>query len=160
MRGAYDYYNESGVASIEYEINKTLNTLSKNEKGFFMMYEEAYIDKHCHNQDELNAYYAVLRFNQAIGIFMEFACYNPETMVIITADHETSGMTSDGQGGYVSTHGNHTSQYVPVFAWGADAACFDGKVIENVQIPKTIADLMVPGIQFGMYGYESLLNKD
>ena len=31
---------------------------------------------------------------------------------------------------------------------------------ERSSIPKTIADLMVPGIQFGMYGYESLLNKD
>ena len=119
-------------------INKVLNKLNENENGFFMMYEEAYIDKHCHNNDFENTFKAVLRFNQAIGTFMEFAFYNPNTFVIITADHETGKLTPDGD--TIKFHSeNHSSADVPIFAYGVGAEIFNEVTIENVQIPKTIA---------------------
>ena len=119
-------------------INKVLNKLNENENGFFIMYEEAYIDKHCHNNDFENTFKAVLRFNQAIGTFMEFAFYNPNTFVIITADHETGKLTPDGD--TIKYHSeNHSPADVPVFAYGVGAELFNETTIENVQIPKTIA---------------------
>ncbi len=119
-------------------INKVLDKLSQNENGFFIMYEEAYIDKHCHNNDFENTFKTVLRFNQAIGTFMEFAFYNPNTFVLITADHETGALYPDD--GTLKYHsGNHSSSDVPVFAYGVGAEIFNNKTIENVQIPKTIA---------------------
>ena len=119
-------------------INKVLDKLNKNENGFFIMYEEAYIDKHCHDNDFKNTFKALLRFNQAIGTFMEFAFYNPNTLVIITADHETGKLTPDGD--TIKYHSeNHSSADVPVFAYGVGAELFNGVTIENVQIPKTIA---------------------
>ncbi len=119
-------------------INSVLNKLSQNENGFFIMYEEAYIDKHCHNNDFENTFKAVLRFNQAIGTFMEFAFYNPNTFVLITADHETGGLYPEN--GTLKYHsGDHTPSDVPVFAYGAGAEIFDDRTIENVQIPKTFA---------------------
>ena len=138
----YDYYTGLGISYyMERTITNTLNELDKNEKGFFMMYEEAYIDKHSHNQDLEKATWAVYRFNQAIGLFMEYAFYHPDTMVLITADHETGGLT-DLAGVYKYSHGDHTAKLVPVFAYGVGTEVFHDQEIENVQIPKTIAKMM------------------
>ncbi len=137
----YNFYTEAEIMALRAAITRTLNTLSLDEDGFFMMYEEAYIDKHCHNNRAAEAYLAMVRFNQAIGLFMEYAFYNPDTMVIITADHETGGLQIAANGDFYYTTGDHTPTNVPVFAYGADADVFDGKTIENIQIPKTIAAL-------------------
>lgn len=135
----YNVYTESKMTTLRTAITETLEALSKDEDGFFMMYEEAHIDKHCHSNDAKKAYMAMVRFNQAIALFMEYAFYNPETMVIITADHETGGLQIEENGNFKYTSKDHTSTNVPVFAYGAHAEVFDGKTIENIQIPKTIA---------------------
>ena len=137
----YNYYTDAEIKSLRAAISKTLMSLSQDEDGFFMMYEEAYIDKHCHSNDAQNAYLAMLRFNQAIALFMEYAFYHPDTMVIITADHETGGLQIADNGEFYYTTGNHTATNVPVFAYGANAEVFDGQTIENTQIPKTVAAL-------------------
>ena len=137
----FNFYNVYGLELLVENIQDTLSKLSENDKGFFMMYEEAHIDKHSHNNDKEKTFKAVVRFNQAIGLFMEYAFYHPDTFVLITADHETGGMYRSGSQ-YVYSHGNHSSQNVPVFVYGMGGELFDGKTIENVQIPKTIASLM------------------
>ncbi len=136
----HDLYTAYGVYQLEQRINATLNTLHQNEKGFFMMYEEAYIDKHSHNMDITETAQAVLRFNQAIATFMEFAFYNPDTFLLITADHETGGLYVMEEK-FKFNSGGHTGRDVPVYAYGLGAEVFDGKTIENVQIPKTIVSL-------------------
>ena len=134
----YDFYNVYGMELLEENVQKTLTKLSENDKGFFLMYEEAHIDKHSHSNDAGKTFKALVRFNQAIGLFMEYAFYHPETFVIITADHETGGLQQNGSS-FTYTTGDHTPQDVPVFAYGVGGELFDGKTIENVQIPKTIA---------------------
>lgn len=139
----YDYYNSNGVnGTIERHINDTLNKVSQNENGFFLMYEEAFIDKHSHNNDIEKIFKAVLRFNQAIGRFMEFAFYNPDTFVLITADHETGGIITDENGDFIFTSDDHTSADVRIFAYGDGAQLFDGKTVENIQIGQTIASFL------------------
>ena len=138
----YNVYTEEKMGTLRSAITDTLAELSKDEDGFFLMYEEAYIDKHCCDNDAKDAYLAMVRFNQAIALFMEYAFYNPETMVIITADHETGGLHLDENGEFQFVSEDHTSTNVPVFAYGAYGDAFDGKTIENVQIPKTIAAIM------------------
>ena len=135
----YDVYTEEKMQNLRHAITDTLQTLSKDEDGFFLMYEEAYIDKHCSALNVEKAYLATVRFNQAIALFMEYAFYNPETMVIVTADHETGGLHLDENGEFQFVSKEHTSANVPVFAYGARAEIFNGKTIENVQIAKTIA---------------------
>ncbi len=137
----YNVYDEMGVRHIQRKVNNTLKTLSENEKGFFMMYEEAYIDKHCHSNNATEAFHTLVRFNQVIGIVMEYAFYNPDTLVIITADHETGNLLPNSNGSFTYGSGSHSSQYVPVFAHGAGAELFNGKTVENTQIPKTVAKL-------------------
>ena len=135
-------YVGADIAVIEEKIENALAAVSENENGFFFMYEEGYIDKYCHNNDITNTYTMVRRFNQAIARFMEYAFYHPNTFVLITADHETGKLLPNGSGGYSYNHGDHSSHYVPVFAYGDGAELFDDIVVENIQIPQTIATFM------------------
>ncbi len=134
----FNHYDQTGVSGIQTKVNNTLYELSKNEIGFFMMYEEAHIDKHCHNNDLESTFDALVRFNQVIGVVMEYAFYNPETFVLITADHETGGLKYNGSNFYY-TSGNHSSSDVPIFSYGAGAEKFNNATVENIEIPKAIA---------------------
>lgn len=137
----YDHYDVSGVRTIQNKVQTTLNELSKNENGFFLMYEEAYIDKHCEDQNITGTFDALVRFNQVIGVMMEYAFYHPDTFVLITADHETGGLTlKNGELTYTSG-GNHTGKDVPVFAYGVGAERFNEEIVENIEIPKALAVL-------------------
>lgn len=123
------------------EITTVLNKVSENENGFFLMYEEGYIDKFSHNRYLEDTYFAMIRFNQAIGLFMEYAFYNPDTFLIITADHETGGLTFDDTGYPEFNVDGHTGADVPVFAYGQGAEVFQDYAEENNEIPKVIAAL-------------------
>ena len=138
----FNKYDDAGIKLIEEKLMTVLNDKVQNENGFFMMYEEAYIDKHCHSNDMETAFLAVVRFNQVIGRVMEFAFYNPATFVLVTADHETGGLEPDENNELKYNSTNHTRADVPVFAYGVGAEGFDGVTVNNVQIPKTIAKLM------------------
>ena len=135
----YNYYTKNYMSVIE--ITNTLTLLEKNEKGFFLMYEEAYTDKHSHDNNLDKTLQAMVRFNQAIGRFMEYAFYNPDTFVLITADHETGDLYEE-DGELKFHHDDHTGKNVRYFAYGYGAEIFDGKEIENVQVAHTIASFM------------------
>lgn len=137
----YDYYTANQMKILDNHINATLGKVAEDDGGFFLMYEEAHIDKKCHNNDAESTFLALMRFNQAIGRFMEFAFYNPDTLILITADHETGGLSIVDGECYYSTE-EHTSTPVPVFAYGVGAEVFDGVEVENTQIAKTFAALM------------------
>ena len=137
----FDYYTARYIKTIEKHITDTLDKVSKDEDGFFLMYEEAHIDKHCHDNDLDQTYLAVIRFNQAIARFMEYAFYNPETMVIITADHETGELHPEDDT-LVYNLDDHSASDVPVFAWGMGAEYFGNQTIENIEIAKHIAKEM------------------
>lgn len=139
---AYDYYTEGGIKIIEEEITDTLDLLDDNENGFFLMYEEAYIDKHAHNNYLDKCFSAVVRFNQAIGRFMEYAFYNPNTFILITADHETGDLFASDAGVMEFHSTAHTGRNVPIFAYGYGAELFNGMTIENIQIGQTVAYFM------------------
>ena len=146
------------VTTLENDIVATLDELDNNEKGFFIMYEEGHIDKHSHSNDIDKTFLALIRFNQAIGVFMEYAFYNPDTFIVITADHETGNLHPDESGKYVYSQESHSGADVPVFAYGEGAEVFDGKNIDNVQIPKTIASYW--GVKnFGSNDYAPSLAK-
>jgi len=138
----YTQYAARYLKSNEQRIVDTLNTLNEDSDGFFVMYEEAQIDKHCHNNDMEKTFLAVLSFNQAIARFMEFAFYHPETMVIITADHETGMLYEEADGTLAYHHNDHTDANVPVFAWGEGTEFFEGNEVENIEIAHFFASSM------------------
>ena len=122
-------------------IENVLSQLEESENGFFLMYEEAHIDKESHDMNVDGACERMVRFNQAIATFMEYAFYHPDTFVVITADHETGGLTFDSDGWPEFTQGSHTDSRVPIFAYGQGAEVFHKFKKNNVIIPRVIAEL-------------------
>jgi alkaline phosphatase len=125
---------------------KTQQTLSKNPKGFFIMAEGAQIDYGGHANKVPYVVTEMLDFDKLIGEAMRFADSNGETLIIVTADHETGGLTlldGDLKKGYVDGHfstNDHTSVMVPVFAYGPHSMDFRG-VYENTEIYTKILNI-------------------
>ncbi len=113
-------------------LNKSLNVFTKSKSPFFIMLESAQIDWGGHDNDLEYVVTEVLDFDQTIGEALKFADRNKETLILITADHETGGLSlidGDIKTGYV--HGSfstndHTGILVPVFAYGPGAELFMG----------------------------------
>ncbi len=119
--------------------NKSLQRLSTYPDGFFLMYEAAQVD-HGGHANELPVVVRELKdFDKVIGAAMEFADKNGETLIIITGDHETGGLTltaGDYSRNFISgqfSTGDHTAIPVPVFAYGPQSNLFRG-VYENTEI--------------------------
>jgi alkaline phosphatase len=73
-----------------------LTVLKKNRDGFVLMVEGASIDKQAHNMDSERWLLETIEFDKAIGVAKQFAKSNPETLVIVTADHECAGVNIIG----------------------------------------------------------------
>jgi len=68
--------------------------LLDNDKGFFMMVEGGQIDGACHNNDGVTAIYETIAFDDALEEALDFYKQHPkETLIVVTADHETGGMS-------------------------------------------------------------------
>ncbi len=68
-----------------------LKVLAKNKKGFVALIEGASIDKQAHAMDTDRWLLEMLEFDRAVQVAKDFALKNPDTLVIVTADHECSG---------------------------------------------------------------------
>jgi alkaline phosphatase len=118
---------------------KAIEILSKNENGFFLMVEGSQIDWGGHDNDINYIITETIDFDEAVAKALEFAKNDGETLLIVTADHETGGLTIiDGdmksrtiEASFSTEH--HTSVMVPVFAYGPGAEEFGG-IYENTEI--------------------------
>ncbi len=113
----------------------------ENPEGFFLMIEEARIDGHGHNNDVQGLIDEMEIMDKVMKVVLDYADAHPETLVIITADHETGGvnMGYDGRP-FFSTKG-HSGTVVPVFAYGPGAENFTG-LMDNTGIPERLRSLM------------------
>ena len=68
-----------------------LDMLSKNPKGFFLMVEGGQIDWAGHNNDVGTLLKELLRFDRAVRVVRDWARERGDTLVVVTADHETGG---------------------------------------------------------------------
>lgn len=113
---------------------EAIDILSQDEDGFFMMLEAAHIDKRSHSKDGDGAMTAVLEFDKVVDVVLDFAEADGNTLVIITADHETGSVTLVGNE-YKWLTGSHSGADVPCFVYGADSFIEDDAVINNIDIP-------------------------
>lgn len=124
-----------------------INILDQNKSGFFIMVEGSQIDWGGHANNTIFVVNEMLDFDRAIGKALEFASKDGETLIIVTADHETGGMAITGGDmatGKVRasfTSGDHSAVMVPVFAYGPGAENFTG-IMENTDIAKKIMKLL------------------
>ncbi|MDI3280079.1 MAG: alkaline phosphatase [Bacillota bacterium] len=79
---------------------KAIELLSRDPDGFFLMVEGGRIDHASHAHDAAAAVYDTLAFDEAVGVALDFALRNPDTLVVVTADHETGGLSVGGYGQY------------------------------------------------------------
>lgn len=119
--------------------NTAISKLSVAPNGFFLMLEAAQIDYGGHANNLPYIATEVMDFDKVIGKALQFADRNKETLIIITADHETGGLSlldGDISKGYVSGNfstNDHTAIPVPVYAYGPQSQQFTG-VYENTEI--------------------------
>ena len=115
------------------------------------MIESAIIDGYGHNNDSDGMIVEMKEFNRTLCQLVEYVNAHPETLLVVTADHETGGTMVDyksyevGEGSTdvrlaFRTKG-HSGTVVPVFAYGKGAEKFAG-VMKNIDIPKKIEELM------------------
>ncbi len=73
-----------------------LQVLSRNANGFVLMVEAASIDKQAHNMDTERWILDTIEFDRAVQVCRDFAASNPDTLIIVTADHECAGVNIIG----------------------------------------------------------------
>jgi len=128
---------------------KAIEILSKNDKGFFLMVEGSQIDWGGHDNDIEYVVSELIDFDKSVGAALDFAEKDGNTLVIITADHETGGLTilgedilTDSLATNFSTD-SHTSVMVPVYASGPQSDKFSGTYENN-----TLFDKMMKAFNF------------
>ncbi len=72
---------------------KAIETLSKNEKGFFLFVEASKVDWAAHANDPMGVISDLLAYDEAVDVALEFAKNDRNTLVIAFADHGTGGMS-------------------------------------------------------------------
>lgn len=113
-------------------VTKAIQILSEDPDGFFLMVEAGRIDHACHANLIKECVHEVIDLSDAVQAGYNWASARRDTLILITADHETGGLTVDGtlgDDGYpvaVWTTTGHTGQNVPVYAWGLNASLIAG----------------------------------
>ena len=124
-----------------------LGVLNTNPSGFILLLECEETDEGAHVNDLDRVVAGIEELDRATRRVLEFASADGDTLVIVTADHDTGGgAILDGSFddatatvGWVSD--NHIGSWVPLFAFGPGAAQFSG-VMDNTDIGLRIADLL------------------
>ncbi len=118
-----------------------VDSLSQNEKGFFLMVEGGRIDHACHQNDAATAVQDVLAFDNVVKVALDFYNKHPEeTLIVVVGDHETGGLGLgfDGQGYFMDTRPMQGAKVsiADVIAYNSDYA-YDG---DRDQFIKTVTE--------------------
>lgn len=141
------FASPSGMPTMEkgrgdFLLRSTKNALgffAAKKKPFFLMIESAMIDSGGHSNDAKTVITELLDFDTVVGYMLEFVDKNPGTLLIVTADHETAGLSlPQGNLGKQEIElafqsDDHTGIMVPIFAYGAHSGDFRG-VYENTEV--------------------------
>ncbi|MDO4735592.1 MAG: alkaline phosphatase, partial [Bacteroidia bacterium] len=130
---------------------KALEVLEQGApNGFFLMIESAIIDGYGHNNDSEGMIIEMQEFDKTLKMLAKYVDTHPNTLLVVTADHETGGTGVSYKGYNVGekvpvqlsfiTKG-HTGTVVPIFAYGAGAKEFAG-IMKNTEIPVKIEKLI------------------
>ncbi len=134
--------NMLGISS-----QKAVELLNANDNGFFLMIEGSQIDWAGHDNNSKYLVNEAVDFDNVVGKVLDFAEQDGETLVVITADHETGGYVlkngnvSKGKVHGVFALGEHSGVMVPVFAYGPGAESFTG-FIDNTEFFTKFVELL------------------
>ena len=110
----------------------------QNDKGFFLMIEGSQIDWGGHSNNAEYIISEMIEFDKVVGRALDFAQKDGNTLVIVTADHETGGFAIQKESKLnelvtAFTSDYHTADMIPVFAFGPGSETFNG-IYENTEI--------------------------
>ncbi|NOR33698.1 MAG: alkaline phosphatase [Bacteroidales bacterium] len=139
IEGRGDFLPEATLLAISH--------LSQNQEGFFLMVEGSQIDWAGHANDADYLVSEMLDFEKVIAAALDFAEKDGNTLVVVTADHETGGFTLGPKKSRppqkiytdyseiepVFATGDHSATLIPVFAYGPGAEQFKG-IYQNAEI--------------------------
>ncbi len=120
-----------------------LDLLDDDPEGFFLMVEGGIIDESSHANDRERMIHEVIEFGNAVQVALDWAEGRDDVLIIVTADHETGGLTvteNNGAGQYPTVTWSteyHTSKNVPIYAYGKNANRVWG-VMDNTEIRDVI----------------------
>jgi len=154
--GEGDIYNP--VVSLAEMTKKAIDTLAVNNKGFLLMVEEEGTDEFAHQNNAKMTIKAGQELDKSVQVAKDFAKKNPNTLVLVLADHETGGFSieevnaDDESGDGISkedgpfaianskfnfvvdwTTSGHTAVDIPITAMGQNAELFTG-IYENTDV--------------------------
>ena len=131
---------------LDFALVNSNSMLEQGCKGFFIMAEGSQIDWEGHDNDFYGQYDEIEEFENAIESALAFAKNRQDTLVLVTADHETGGLLIEKDTlRYKETNqmkvswntaigkGDHTGAMVPIFAYGPGSANFTG-ILDNTDI--------------------------
>ena len=129
---------------------KGIELMNRNKKGFFMMIEGSQLDDYGHFNQLDMLMKETLDFDQTIGRVMKWAAEDGETLVVVTADHETGGLTlvngdkNEGRVECCFSTRDHSGAMVPVYAFGPGAEHFTG-IYETTDVITSIKQELTNG---------------
>ena len=139
-------FDDSSNPALDELTAKTLSVLNRNPKGFFVMVESSWPDGGGHANNAELVVKGVRALDAALGKALELAKSDGQTLVVVTADHDTGGLaiqdSDDKNPGFKPqwTGGGHTGNMVAVYAFGPGSERFAG-TLDNTEIPKIFAEL-------------------
>lgn len=135
----YEYEGLGELPHLSEMTAVALKILANNRQGFFLMVEGGKIDWAGHSNDIARNIGETIEFTSSVEAVLNWAKIRDDTLIVVTADHETGGLKilkNNGKGNLPdvvwSTKG-HTATKVPVYAWGQGAEVFTGPM-DNTDI--------------------------
>ncbi|AWV99197.1 alkaline phosphatase [Arcticibacterium luteifluviistationis] len=143
--GGLPYITEGRGNYLPKATMEALNFLEKKNKPFTLLIENGHIDGSGHANKAKALAAEVRDFDKAIGLVMQYVDSHPETLLIITADHETGGVTlphGTKDEMEVQFHSDdHTGILVPLFAYGKGAEKLQG-IYDNTEVYQRMVEFI------------------
>lgn len=159
----YEYDGLGDLPHLSEMTAVALDLLDDDPDGFFLMVEGGRIDHAAHVNDIQRNVRETVELANTVEVVLDWAAGRADTLVLVTADHETGGMTVTADNGpgvapdvTWSTTG-HTGVNVPLLAWGAKAEYVTG-VMDNSDVFSLTAEGVVQPL--GTVDFRSLADLD
>lgn len=138
---------DAGGPPLVVSVRKALAEFTRQSSGFFLVVESEETDERAHDNDVKATVAAMTELDDALWEILRFAEGRNDTLVIVTADHDTGGMAlvrgraTEGRATVRWVTNGHAGTWTPVFASGPGAELFAG-VFDNTDISLRIAFLL------------------
>lgn len=166
----YEIDREADDLSLADYTAKGIEILGDSKKGFFMMVEGGKVDWACHANDAMSTIQDMTAFDDAVQEAIKFYNKHPkETLILVTGDHETGGLTigyaGTGYSTYLSKLSNQTMSYeafdAKVDDYRSNSTTFENAMtdVEDIFGLKTSGDAATDGMVLTAYELETLMTS-